>query len=80
MPGGAVTFILDDGAKLLIPDEELRRVYEALWNLASERGAISTAALVIGARRLRAAQRQPIMLTTEQSGVLRKAVEAHDGV
>jgi hypothetical protein len=30
MTGGSVSFTLDDGETLLVPDEDLRRVYETL--------------------------------------------------
>jgi hypothetical protein len=72
---GLVSFTLDDGGTLAIPDEDLRGIYELLWELAKEPGAVSTAALVMDARRLHPYIRQPIDLTTPQSAVLRKAVE-----
>lgn len=45
-----------------------------MWELAKEPGAVSTAALLMDARRLHPYHRQPIELTTPQSAVLRKAV------
>lgn len=74
MAGDSIRFALDDGETLYVPDEDLRPVYEVLWDLAKEPGAVSTAALVMDARRLHPFHRQPIELTTTQSAVLRKAV------
>jgi len=42
---GGWSFTLNNGESLRIPDEDLRRIYEALWGFAEERGAVSTAAL-----------------------------------
>ena len=75
MAGGSVTFALDDGETLSLADEDLRPIYETLWELAKEPGAVSTAALLMDARRLRPFVRKPIALTTPQSAVLRRAVE-----
>jgi hypothetical protein len=74
MTGGSVSFNLDDGETLLVPDEDLRRVYETLWELSKEPGAVSTAALLIGSWRTREFMRTQIEFTTLQSAVLRKAV------
>jgi hypothetical protein len=59
---------------LAVAEAHVRQVYELLWNLAKEPGAVSTAALVMDARR-HPFSRQPIALTTPQSAVLRKAIE-----
>jgi hypothetical protein len=74
MAGGSVTFTLDDGETLSVPDEALRPIYDTLWDLAREPGAVSTAALIMDARRLRPFARNPTELTTPQSAVLRKAM------
>jgi hypothetical protein len=74
MAGGSLTFILDDGETVSVADEELRPIYDALWALSSQSGAISTAALIMDARRLRPFARRPIALTTPQSAMLRKAM------
>jgi hypothetical protein len=74
MAGESVTFVLDDGETLPVPDENLRRVYDLLWDLRKEPGAVSTAALIMDAQRLDPFARRPIALTTPQSVVLRKAV------
>ena len=78
MAGGSVKFTLDDGTTLAVAEGHLRQVYELLWNLAKEPGAVSTAALVMDARRLHPYVRQPIALTTPQSAVLRKATAMLD--
>jgi hypothetical protein len=75
MESGSVRFVLSYGDTLTVPEEDLRPVYELLWDLASEKGAISTAALVMGAARLHKFAREPITLNAEQSAVLRQAVE-----
>lgn len=74
MPEASVSFKLDDGETLSIADEALRSVYETLWELAKVPGAVSTAALLMDARRLRPYHRKPMELTTPQSAVLRQAV------
>jgi hypothetical protein len=74
MTGGSVNFTFDDGETLSVPDEDLRRVYDALWDLAKEPGAVSTAALLMDTWRLDPFTRRPISLTTSQSAVLRKTV------
>jgi hypothetical protein len=75
MTGGSVSFTLDDGETLLVPDQDLRRVYETLWDLSAQPGAVSTAALLLEASRIQEFMRGRIELTTPQSAVLRKAVE-----
>jgi len=76
MAEGSVTFTLDDSETLSLPDEDARRVHDTLWGFGTERGAVSTAALLNDALRLRPIVRKPIMLTASQSAVLRKAAEA----
>jgi len=79
MAGGSVSFTLDDGGTLEVPDADLRGIYDLLWELAKEPGAVSTAALLMDAWRLRPFTRRPIALTTPQSSVIRKAVaRLHD--
>jgi hypothetical protein len=63
MAGGSVSFTLDDGETLGVADEDLRRVYDVLWDLAKEPGAVSTAVLLMDAGRLRPFARMPISLT-----------------
>ena len=66
--------VFDDGETLSLPDEYAGRVYDTLWGLGNDRGAVSTAVVLKDALRLRAVVRRPIMLTASQSAVLRKAV------
>lgn len=56
-------------------EDDPRRVYDLLWDLAKEPGAVSTATLLLDEWRLRPFQREPIELRPTQSAVLRKAVE-----
>jgi len=74
MAGGSVRFTLDDGETLVVPDDELRRMYESLWAMSREPGAISTAALVMDVSRLSPYGPRSVKLTTAQSAVFRKAV------
>jgi hypothetical protein len=74
MPEGSVRFTLDDGETLIVPDDELRQIYDTLWERSREPGAVSTAALLIEASRLREALRPKIELTTSPSNALRQAV------
>jgi len=74
MAGGLVSFTLDDGAIVEVPEDQLRQVYDLLWDLAKEPGAVSAAALLMDASRLSPFTRKPILLTTPQSAVLRQAV------
>lgn len=79
MAGSApIRFILDDGETLAIADEDVGRVYELLWGLAHEGGAVFTAALLIEASRTSAYARTPIKLTPPQSAALREAVALLD--
>jgi hypothetical protein len=71
---GSVRFTLDDGETMIVPDHELRPLYESLWEISREPGAISTAALVMDASRMSDYARSAVELTTPQSVVLRKAV------
>jgi hypothetical protein len=74
MAGGSVSFTLDDGETLAVADDDLRCVYDALWDLAKEPGAVTTAALLMDAGRRSPFARLPISLTSPQSSALRKAV------
>jgi hypothetical protein len=74
MTGGSVSFTLDDGDMLRVPDEDLRQIYESLWKISHEPGAVSTAALVMDVSRLHPYARVPVALTAPQTAVLRKAV------
>lgn len=74
MTGGSVTFTLDGGERLVVPDDALRRIYDSLWEISREPGAVSTAALIIDMSRLPPYARRPVELTGPQSAVLRQAV------
>jgi hypothetical protein len=74
MAAGSVSFTFDDGDAVSVPQGDLRRVYDALWDLAKGPGAVSTAALLMDAWRLHPFVRKPIALTTSQSAVLRRAL------
>ena len=67
-------FTFDDGETLSLTEDDLPRVYEELWRLAPKPGAVSTAAVVHGARRQFDLYRAPIDLTPTQSAMLREAV------
>jgi hypothetical protein len=73
MPGGSLHFILADGELLALAHGELSEVYELLWKLPSQKGAISVAAMI------RVAVRSdllgsPIDLDEAQSEAMREAV------
>ena len=73
MTAGSVTFMLNDGEALVVPGEDVRPVYDLLWEFAPEPGAVSTAALLIDAwRRADEYGRGKIELNLVQSAVLRK--------
>jgi hypothetical protein len=79
MAGSAsVCFTLDDGEPLVIADEDVDQVYELLWGLAHEAGAVFTAALLLEASRTSEYARTPIKLTPPQSAALREAVALLD--
>jgi hypothetical protein len=74
VPGGSVTFTLDDGGTLSVPDEDVQRVYDSLWEISGEPGAVTTAAYLMSQSRLAPNSRLPVVLTASQSAVLREAV------
>jgi hypothetical protein len=78
MQSGSVRFTLADGETLIVAEEDLRRIYELLWELVGEPGAVSTAALLMDASRLSEFARAPVTLTTSQSAALGKAVARLD--
>jgi hypothetical protein len=75
MQSGSIRFMLGDGEALIVPERDLRPVYERLWELASEPGAISTAALLMDASRQSELSRTTIALTPPQGAVLAKALK-----
>ena len=42
-----IDFRLSDGTSLRVQDEQLRQIYQALWDLSDVPGAISTAAMLM---------------------------------
>jgi len=76
---GFVLFRLADGRSLTVEDDDLRRIYEELWTLAAEPGAVSTAALLLHESRRSPAARQSVDLTPLQTDVLTRAIERLGG-
>ena len=71
MTGDAGRFRLAGGETVRLDGDEVRAVYDELWALMEEPGAVTTAALVIHA--LRAADTAPVELDERQSAVFRLA-------
>jgi hypothetical protein len=69
----SVHFDLADGARVAVESSSYRRVYEGLWKLSSVPGAVSTAALLLGATR-RPGYPHSVELDAEQSAALRRAM------
>jgi hypothetical protein len=74
MTGGSVSFTFDDGGSLTILDEDVLQVYDSLWEVSGEPGAVATAAYLMSMSRVRPSARLPVGLTAPQSVALRKAV------
>ena len=72
--GTPARFTLNDGEKLVVPNDQVSQIYELLWQLAPKPGAISVAALLRGMSREPARYGAPLDLTAAQSTVLREAV------
>ena len=77
MTRGSVSFTLDDGGTLTVLDRDVQHVYEALWGISGEPGAVTTAAYLVSQSRVRPYARLRVGLTTPQSAALRKAVAGH---
>jgi hypothetical protein len=69
-----IDFRLSDGTYLRVQDEQLRQIYQALWDLSDVPGAISTAAMLMHEGNHSARFRHPIELTVAQGDVLRQAL------
>jgi hypothetical protein len=69
-----VEFGLPDGTSLKIPDSDLQRVYEALWDLAGTPGAIATAAMLIDEEHRPMPYRHPVELNDREADALKQAV------
>jgi|SRR5690349_19045533 len=74
MTGGSVSFTLNGGGTLTVLDRDVQDVYEALWGISGESGAVTTAAYLMSQSRVRPYARSPIGLTIPESAALRKAV------
>jgi hypothetical protein len=74
MTAEAVRFLLAGGETLVVPAKDLRRVYEILWGLAPEAGAIAVAALVHQVLEMRDPSPALVDLTAPQSAALEKAL------
>ena len=74
VPSDAVLFDLPDGTSLTVGEGDLRRVYQALWDLIDLPGAVSTAAMILHESRQSALFRQPVELTVAQGDALRQAL------
>jgi hypothetical protein len=70
---------LDGGGTMDMSDDAVQRVYEELWALAAERGAVTTAAMLLGELRKPDVARRTVELTSAQSAVLRQAVSRIPG-
>jgi hypothetical protein len=73
-PSGNVEFRLADGTGVTVRDNDLRRIYEALWDLSALPGAVSTAALLLHESGHPARLRHPVDLNVAQGDVLRQAL------
>ena len=73
MPGGSVRFVLDDGEALTLAGSDLAEVYECLWRLTAQKGAISVAALIRVSSHADPMQ-SPIALDKTQSAAMREAI------
>jgi hypothetical protein len=73
MPGGPVSFVLDDGEMLTLDAGDVAQVYELCWKLAPKGGAIELAALIRGVTRANMVG-APIDLDVRQSAAMREAV------
>jgi hypothetical protein len=71
----SVTFELADGTTVIVERNDLRGVYEALWDLSRVPGAISTAALLLDEAGRPRNSRPPVNLNQSQSDVLRRALD-----
>ena len=69
-----IKFVLPDGGMVSVSEEEMRRVYEALWDLSDLPGAVSTAAVLLHESRQPLRYRHPVELTAAQGEAIRRAV------
>lgn len=78
MAGGPVRFTLDDGKTLTVAVKDVPRVYELLWQLAPQPGAITTAVALHTAAQQSEVSRLTIELSAAQTALLRQAVALLD--
>jgi hypothetical protein len=74
MAEDSVRFALDDGEMLLVPNADLRRIYDSLLEISNEPGAVSTCRHRDGRVAASCLRPCPVELSGRQSAVLRKAV------
>ncbi len=67
---------MSDGSSVRVRDGDLRRIFEALWDLSELPGAISTAAMLMHEAQQSARFRHPIELNIAQGEVLRRALSS----
>jgi len=71
---GPVRFTLDSGETLTVEEKDVPRIYELLWQLAPQPGAVTTAAALHTTFRQSEFSRPTIALTAAQSAMLRRAI------
>ena len=74
VPGGPVRFNLDGRETLTVAEKDVARVYDLLWQLAPQPGAITTAAALHAAALQSEFSRLPVELTATQAAMLRQAI------
>ena len=70
----SVQFRLADGERIALDQHETRRIYDALWKLAGEPGAVSAAALLLHHWSQDGVTGRETDLDGSQSAALRKAM------
>jgi len=78
VPSGPVRFTLDGGETLTVSEKDVPRVYDRLWQLAPQPGAITTAAALHAAAQQSEFSRRPVELTATQAAMLRQAIALLD--
>lgn len=72
---GPVWFNLADGTSVTVEGDDLRRVYQELWELTGVPGAISTAALLADEPNRHSSSRRPVNLNGPQTVAFRRALD-----
>jgi hypothetical protein len=73
-----VRLTLHDGELLIIASGDVDRVYENLWRLAPESGAVTLAGILVAESRGQMRRRYPLDLTEAQSAIIREAIAMPD--